>query len=105
MDPTSPIKPKSPVGLDKASNRRVTNKSDKAAPASESSTNKASESSSTVAESVHEAKRLIENGRTEVHRIDEQHLAELKQAISDGTYRVPTEALAERLVGDAFGEE
>ena len=43
-------------------------------------------------------------GRREVARLDEAALTAIHDAVQDGSYRVDPEALADRLLDDAFGD-
>jgi anti-sigma28 factor (negative regulator of flagellin synthesis) len=55
-----------------------------------------------VADSVSALQNTLSVGRREVERADGKMLAELKEAIRNGTFKVNVDELAERLVADAF---
>lgn len=57
-----------------------------------------------VADSVGTTQQTVAAGKDHVARADAQMLAELKEAIKNGTFRVNIDELAERLIADAFDE-
>ncbi|GMV41757.1 MAG: hypothetical protein AMXMBFR64_34730 [Myxococcales bacterium] len=58
-----------------------------------------------VADSVGRVQQTLIAGREHVARADAQLLAELKEAIKSGTFKVNVDELAERLIADAFGDD
>lgn len=75
------------------------------APSHASESHATEEAPALVADSVGKVKETVTTGRTHVAQADAKMLAELKAAIKDGTFKVNVDALAERLVADAFGED
>lgn len=57
-----------------------------------------------VADSVGEARQLMETALNEVRRADQARVAELKEAIAEGRYRVDPADVAKRMITDALGE-
>ena len=58
----------------------------------------------TVAQSVGDTRRLMETARGALKRADNKQVSELRKAIANGTFKVDTKKLADRMVDDAFGE-
>jgi len=58
-----------------------------------------------VSDSLSGAQSLIASGREEVSRIDREQLLAIKTAIQDGTFSIDPEALADRILTDAFGSD
>lgn len=97
MSTTRPLGPK---GLPELASTRQTAI---APPASES--HGADEAPAHVADSVGKVQQTLIAGREHVARADAQMLAELKEAIKSGTFKVNVDELAERLIADAFGDD
>ncbi|MCB9728882.1 MAG: flagellar biosynthesis anti-sigma factor FlgM [Deltaproteobacteria bacterium] len=58
----------------------------------------------TVARSIDVARQLLDTGKIEIRQLDQHHVDELKAAVASGSYQVDAEALADRLLHDAFEE-
>jgi negative regulator of flagellin synthesis FlgM len=56
-----------------------------------------------VADSVTNARHVLGTAGAEVARVDARTIAELREAIRNGTFRVDPEALADRMLDDALG--
>lgn len=98
MDPTRPVtsKPIRDVGASAVGRTRR-------APAVTAESG-APKTSAEVAGSTVDARRAIETAKVETARIDASTLAALKDAIAEGRYSVDPDALAERMLDDAFGD-
>lgn len=57
-----------------------------------------------VAESLQTAKRLVDSGRAEVEKVDNEKLMAIKKSIQNGSFFVNPPDLAEQLISDSFGE-
>jgi len=58
-----------------------------------------------VAESMGGAKKALEAGHAETAKVDASTLDSLREAFESGSYDVDADALADRILDDAFGEE
>lgn len=58
-----------------------------------------------VSESVFDAGKAISEGRAAAKKLDASTLASLQDRVASGDYRVDIDALAERILDDAFGDE
>ena len=102
MDPTLPIDNASPKPQVAAKAVRTVQQ-----PADATSAEARSVSSgepARVAESLTTAARLVDSGRAEVAKVDNEKLREIKESIQNGSFFVNPPDLAEQLIGDAFGE-
>lgn len=99
MSPTRPVdNPKSPAEIAARTSRRLAKGGGTAAPAAS-----APPAPATVSGSLSGANSLIASGKEEVSRIDREQLLAIKTAIKDGTFSIDPEALADRILTDAFG--
>ncbi|MCB9737001.1 MAG: flagellar biosynthesis anti-sigma factor FlgM [Deltaproteobacteria bacterium] len=64
----------------------------------------APKTSTEVAGSTVDARKAIETAKAETARLDASTLASLKDAIAEGRYSVDADALADRILDDAFGD-
>lgn len=58
-----------------------------------------------IAESMPLLGGLVETAQAEIAAVDSRVVDELKDAISDGSFEVDSDALADRIIEDAIGEE
>ena len=58
-----------------------------------------------LADSVADAGKVIEAGKAEAQKVDAARLDELKELVQGGRYTFDADALAGRMLDDAFGEE
>lgn len=57
-----------------------------------------------LADTVRDTQRVLETARAEVEHSDERFLSALKDAITNGAFKVDLIALADKLVDDVLGE-
>jgi len=71
------------------------------------SSNASSSSSSpaTIAASVTTTRKLMEQGKEEVSKVDQVVVAQLRSAIEAGAFKVDVGALADRLLSDVFSNQ
>ena len=101
MSPTRPVdNPKTPAEIAARTSRRLAKGGGATAPAASTPA-----ASATVSDSLSGAQSLIASGREEVSRIDREQLLAIKTAIQDGTFSIDPEALADRILTDAFGSD
>jgi len=102
MTPTRPIdnSPKTPAEIAARRGRSVAKGGGAAA-----SSSSASSATSTVSDSLTGTNSLIAGGREEISRVDREQLLAIKTAIKDGTFSIDPEALADRLLSDALGND
>jgi negative regulator of flagellin synthesis FlgM len=102
MTPMRPIdnSPKTPAEMVARRGRSVA-AGGGAAPSSTS----AASGTSTVSDSLSGTNSLIAGGRDEISRVDREQLLAIKTAIQDGTFSIDPEALADRILSDAFGSD
>lgn len=98
MDPTRPISAK-PV---REPGSRAVSRTN---PVPDTTRQAGSRSATDVAESVQDASRAIAAGREETRRLDDSSLDALRADYESGRYQVDADALADRMLDDAFGEE
>ncbi len=97
MDPT---RPSDSAPVQQAQTPRVTD----AAKANQARAAVAERQADDVAESVELSADALEVGRAEVARLDDARLDAIRQAVQSGNYGVDADALADRLLDDAFGD-
>ena len=101
MSPTRPVdNPKTPAEITARTSRRLTKGAGAAAPAAS-----APASPATVSGSLSGANSLLASGKEEVTRIDQEQILAIKTAIKDGTFSIDPQAIADRILTDAFGSD
>ena len=57
-----------------------------------------------LADTLGDASKAIETAKAETKRIDAARLAGIRDSLASGSYEVDADALADRILDDAFGE-
>lgn len=106
MAPTGPINGAKPnKGV--ASNKDVRQEAAKTATSqtTRAAQPEAQSQSATVASTLSENRKVLENAREQASQIDDRMIEDLRKAIAEGRFSVDPHALADRIIDDATGAD